>query len=59
MNSPPIYYCVLCRRAKYHRPFVCQACYRQVALYRRNRIGLASPWSKQRRTTLPPPSTKH
>jgi hypothetical protein len=61
MNSPPpVYTCVLCRRRpKRLGAFVCDACYREIQLRRRRRIGLASPFSKQRRQTLPLPTTKN
>jgi len=53
-----LYRCVLCGRPKRLQAFVCYDCYRQIQM-RRRRIGLASPFSKSRRQTLPPPITKH
>jgi hypothetical protein len=62
MNSlPAVYTCVLCRRRpKMLRSLVCDVCYREIQMRRRRRIGLASPFSKSRRQTLPPTtSNKH
>jgi DNA-directed RNA polymerase subunit RPC12/RpoP len=60
MNSPPpVYRCVLCGRPKELRAFVCANCRQQILARRRRRIGLASPFSKQQRRTLPPTNTKH
>jgi hypothetical protein len=61
MNSPPpVYLCVLCRRRpKQLQSLVCDVCYREIQMRRRRRIGLASPFSKSQRRTLPPFNTKH
>jgi DNA-directed RNA polymerase subunit RPC12/RpoP len=59
MTARDLYRCILCGKPKDLRAFVCPECRREIQMRRRRRIGLASPFSKQRRQTLPPPTTKH
>jgi DNA-directed RNA polymerase subunit RPC12/RpoP len=57
-NVRNLYKCLLCGKPKELRAFVCPECRQQIQM-RRRRIGLASPFSKSRRPTLPPTNTKH
>jgi DNA-directed RNA polymerase subunit RPC12/RpoP len=60
MGVRNLYRCVLCGQPKELRAYVCAECRRQIQMRRRRRIGLASPFSKSRRQTLPPTtSNKH
>jgi DNA-directed RNA polymerase subunit RPC12/RpoP len=59
MTARDLYRCILCGKPKELRAFVCAECRREIQMRRRRRIGLASPFSKSRRPTLPPPTTKH
>jgi DNA-directed RNA polymerase subunit RPC12/RpoP len=59
MTARDLYKCILCGKPKELRAFVCPECRREIQTRRRRRIGLASPFSKQRRPTLPLPPTKH
>jgi DNA-directed RNA polymerase subunit RPC12/RpoP len=58
MTARDLYKCILCGKPKELRAFVCPECRQQILMRRRRRIGLASPFSKARRTVLPPSSTK-
>jgi DNA-directed RNA polymerase subunit RPC12/RpoP len=58
-NPRNLYKCILCGADKELRAYVCASCRQQILARRRRRIGLASPFSKQRRPTLPPSTTKH
>jgi DNA-directed RNA polymerase subunit RPC12/RpoP len=59
MSARNLYRCILCGKPKELRAFVCAECRREIQMRRRRRIGLASPFSKSLRPTLPPPSSKH
>ena len=60
MSARNLYRCILCGKPKELRAYVCADCRGQIQMRRRRRIGLASPFSKSRRHTLPPTtSNKH